>query len=242
MNNFINFNDVNPDLISSWKNKRILSFDIDWAIDEVIEDVLGIVTEANIKCTFFVTHQTVMIEKMRKYPNIELGIHPNFNPLIDNQPGAKTAQETIQDLLKIVPEAKVLRSHSMTHSARWLQLYKQVGITHLSQYYMGEVETIQPFKHVNGLIETPVYFADDGYIYVKDHQEWENKNIEALLCPSEYIKVYNFHPIHISLNTDSFLFYNKTREFHSDFDKLQIIENKKNGIKIILKRLVNENY
>ena len=241
MNKFINFLDVDIKDPTSWQGKSILSFDIDWAIDEVIQDVLDIVEEAGSKCTFFVTHKTELLERMRANPNIELGIHPNFNPLINSESNAKTAKETLANLFHIVPEAKVLRSHSMTHSARWLELYKEIGITHLSQYYMNGVETIQPFSHINRLVEVPVYFADDGYIYMKDENSSDIKSISDYLSTTSYMKVFNFHPIHLSLNTDSFNFYNKTRNSHSNWNQLKEKRNANFGMRNVLLNIINGN-
>jgi hypothetical protein len=238
MSNFINFKEINLDVPSGWKGKRILSFDVDWALDEVIEDVISLIEEVNIKCTFFITHTTDLLSRMRNNPNIELGIHPNFNPLLDSELGAKTAVQTIESLMNLVPEATVLRSHSMTHSGRWLTLYKEFGITHLSQYYMNGIDTIQPFRHVNGIIETPVYFADDGYIYINDHKKWDNHSMDRVLSKNEYIKVYNFHPIHVALNTNSFSFYNKTRESHRNWEELIKIRSNEFGVKDILINLI----
>ncbi|MDC3260121.1 hypothetical protein OAU66_01030 [bacterium] len=239
MNNFIHFTDIDHSDATTWQNKRVLSFDVDWAIDEVIEDVISMINKTEVKCTFFVTHYTPILEKMRSSPNIELGIHPNFNPLIDKEVSSLTAKQTITKLMEIVPEAKVLRSHSMTHSARWLSLYKEFGITHLSQYYMNGVDTIQPFLHVNGLTEVPVYFADDGYIFIEDHQKWQNKPLKSIFQQSNYIQVYNFHPIHVSLNTNSFSFYNETKPHHQNWSQLQKMSCTEKGVKNILENLIN---
>lgn len=241
MSEFIKFSEIDLNHLESWKGKKIISFDIDWTIDEVILDVIELVEQFDVKCTFFVTHDTPVLKRLRTNENIQLGIHPNFNPLIDSQDEANTARRTLEKLMEIVPEATVIRSHSMTHSARWLSMYKEFGLTHLSQYYMGGVETIQPFKHVNGLIETPVYFADDGYVFVQDHKEWKNDSIDKILGDAKYIKVYNFHPIHLSLNTDSFDFYNETRNAHQNWNALLKCVNAGFGARTILKLLMTDN-
>ena len=41
---FINFSDIDLQDSASWKGKAILSFDIDWAIDPVIDDVLDLLS------------------------------------------------------------------------------------------------------------------------------------------------------------------------------------------------------
>ena len=67
----------------SWQDKIFLTFDIDWCSDEVLLYTLDIIEKYDIKATFFITHDTTLLERMRANQNIELGIHPNFNPLLN---------------------------------------------------------------------------------------------------------------------------------------------------------------
>ena len=63
--------------------KVFLTFDIDWASDFVLEYCIDLIESAQVKATFFVTHETPLLERLRENPNFELGIHPNFNPLLE---------------------------------------------------------------------------------------------------------------------------------------------------------------
>tara|TARA_B110000046_G_scaffold22868_1_gene21620 strand:+ start:3026 stop:3748 length:723 start_codon:yes stop_codon:yes gene_type:complete len=237
---FLNFRDINIESASTWEGKAILSFDIDWAIDPVVNDVLDLLDSVNIKATFFITHQTPILDRIRANPNYELGIHPNFNPLIEQKPHALSAKQTLENLLTIVPEAKVIRSHGMTHSGSWLTIYKEMGIKYLSQYYMGGVETIQPFAHINGLVEAPIYFADDGYAFEKEL----GKDFDLALSLSSnlnFLKVFNFHPIHLKLNTPNISFYNKSRAYFHSIEDLNNIKYKGHGVFSLFKKLVNLN-
>lgn len=236
---FINFSDIDLENPDSWRGKAILSFDIDWAIDPVIDEVLNFLDEVDVKATFFVTHQTEMLTRIRANSKYELGIHPNFNPLIERDPNALSAKETLEQILKIVPEAKVLRSHGMTHSGRWLSLYKEMGIEFLSQYYMGGVNTIQPFAHINGLIEAPIFFADDGYAFENEHGRiWDLES--AFKANKEFLKVFNFHPIHIKLNTPNFTYYDKARHTFHSINELNGYIYFGFGVRNIFKKLTNQ--
>ena len=241
--NFVHFTDINPSVPSSWQGKSVLSFDLDWAIDEVLEDTLDLIIEANIKATLFVTHETPILDKMRENSLISLGLHPNFNPLISGGPESRSPDRIMADLKGIVPEAKVLRSHSMSHSGLWLNAYKELGITHLSQYYMGGVKSIQPVRHVNGLVEVPVYFADDGYLFVEDHKGGNNPSVEEITSISEKsVKVFNFHPIHVALNSQGFERYDSTRKSHHSWKEIQSVRSEGFGMRDLLKALIkNEN-
>tara|TARA_B110000046_G_scaffold185692_1_gene228629 strand:- start:10578 stop:11285 length:708 start_codon:yes stop_codon:yes gene_type:complete len=204
MSNFIHFKDVVVNRPETWKGKRILSLDIDWASDKILNYTLDMIEEKGCKACFFVTHQTKVLERIKENPLIELGIHPNFNPLLDGVKDSKTAAQIIDDLLEIVPNAQILRSHSMTTSGKWVGLYKQKGITHLSNYLQYGVEPIVPFMQINGLVEVPVYFADDGFAYINESKEIVNITKNLLFSTNvEGIKVFNFHPVHLYIDTEN---------------------------------------
>ena len=68
----------------NWENEIFLTFDIDWASDEVINDSLEVIEKYGIKSTWFVTHDSPILERLKDNKNIELGIHPNFNFLLNH--------------------------------------------------------------------------------------------------------------------------------------------------------------
>ena len=50
-------NHVDPRIVNSY-SMPIISFDIDWANDDVLCDTIEIIEDAEIKATWFVTHET----------------------------------------------------------------------------------------------------------------------------------------------------------------------------------------
>ena len=66
----INNIDINNDL--SWNDKLFLTFDIDWCSDEVLMYTLKIIEEYDIKATFFITHETPLLDRMINNPKIEV--------------------------------------------------------------------------------------------------------------------------------------------------------------------------
>lgn len=58
-----------------------LTFDIDWAHDTILEYTVDLLEKHEVAATFFVTHDTPVLNRLRDNPLFELGIHPNFNPL-----------------------------------------------------------------------------------------------------------------------------------------------------------------
>ncbi len=74
---------VDPADESTWRGRIFLTFDLDWAHDEVINDAIDLVEAVDVPATWFVTHATPTLERLRANPKFELGVHPNFNPLLD---------------------------------------------------------------------------------------------------------------------------------------------------------------
>lgn len=70
-----------------WNENIYLTFDMDWAIDEVLEDFYELLKKYRVTGTIHVTHETKMLEEFRGDRSLDLGIHPNFNPLLQSGGG-----------------------------------------------------------------------------------------------------------------------------------------------------------
>ena len=75
--------EIKIDKPDTYENKIFITMDLDWCPDFVLEYVLEILEKYNLKCTFFITHETKLLKYLRENTNkYELGIHPNFNYLL----------------------------------------------------------------------------------------------------------------------------------------------------------------
>lgn len=206
--------------------KIFLTFDIDWAIDEVLEYCIDIVEKANIKATWFVTHETPLLKRLCANPNFELGIHPNFNPLLEGDFAyGKNYKEVLKHFLNIVPEAKSMRSHCLGISSRILQEAKNLGITHESNICIpamaaGEEERLKPYINWDRLIRCPYHWADDVV-------HWYNNkvNLKGVLLSAENYLMIAFHPINIFLNTESLEHYESARKYFHNYLELKRFRN-----------------
>ncbi len=214
---FKNISDINPDDISTWKGKIFLTFDIDWAADEVINDTLELISEAGIASTWFVTHKFPLISKMKTSNVLELGIHPNFNLLLSG--GAcnnLNATSIVSDLLTIIPEATSIRSHSTTQNSVLLDMFRKKGLTHDVNCFIPSQANIalKPWKLWDGLIRVPYDWEDDVHCLY-------NHNVSVSeLANRCSLNVFDFHPIHVFLNTESIERYEKTRPIHNNPEEL----------------------
>ncbi|MBQ9361183.1 MAG: hypothetical protein IJT96_09140 [Lachnospiraceae bacterium] len=64
-----------------------LTFDMDWVIDEVLEDFYNLIIETGVTGLLNVTHDTKWLKRFRDDKILELGIHPNYNFLLNNVGG-----------------------------------------------------------------------------------------------------------------------------------------------------------
>ena len=52
----------------TWEGRIFLTFDIDWATDEVLSDTIDLVEAAQVCATWFVTHDTPVLARLRDNP------------------------------------------------------------------------------------------------------------------------------------------------------------------------------
>jgi hypothetical protein len=232
---FGRISELNPLDSTTWENILFLTFDIDWACDEVLAETIDLVEQADVAATWFVTHDTPLLARLRVNPKFELGIHPNFNLLLEGDTrNGKNPSEIVDRLLKIIPGAKSVRTHALLQSSRLLQLFCDLGLTHDCNHFIPEQAgiTLKPWILWNGLIKVPHLWEDDA-AYIYKHN-----------APMKYVmsraglKVFDFHPIHVFLNTECSERYERTRESHHDPATLSLQRFDGNGTRTALKALL----
>ncbi len=205
---------------ADWSGAPYLSIDIDWAHDDVLADTIDLVEEYRLPVTWFVTHDTPLLARLRSNPDFELGIHPNFNFLLNGDGCAgRDAAEVVDRLMVIVPEAKSVRSHSLTQNSLLLNLFARRGLTHECYTFIPIQSGIplKPWRLWFDLTRVPFFWEDDiACLYGSDVAVPMNR-----MAGLEGIKVFDFHPIHIFLNTEDMDRYEKTRAWHRSPQVLQ---------------------
>ena len=126
--------------------------------------------------------------------------------------------------METLPEAKSIRSHSMTQNTKLLELFLEAGFTHDVNHFIPHQSKInlKPWRLWNGLIKVPYFWEDDIACLYDD--------FEALSNLGNYngLKVFDFHPIHIFLNSESMGRYEETRAFHKKPEILSGFKNVEN--------------
>lgn len=235
---FSTLSNIDPADQATWEGKIFLTFDIDWACDEVIEDSIVLVESMGAAATWFVTHETPLLERLRNNPAFELGIHPNFNFLLEGDPrNGATAAEVLDRLMAIVPEAKTVRSHCMTQSSILLDLFKQRGLTHDSNHFIpAHVQPLlYPWDVWNGIVRVPYFWEDDI------HCHYGNPRALTHALSHKGLRVFDFHPIHVFLNTVEMDRYQELRPIHNKpAELLRHRNNKQPGTRNHLIQLLTE--
>ena len=230
---------IEPGNSDSWEKRFFLTFDIDWAHDEVLRDTIDLVEQAGVKATWFVTHNTPLISRLRDNRNFELGIHPNFNGLLDgSEMNIKCAEHIVSSLKDLVPEAVAVRSHSLVHSERLCDIFLKHSLVKICNQFIPKesVQIIEPWKIWDGLEVIPHCWQDNVAmrLYGKmPNQEW---------CPDTNLQVLDFHPIHVYLNTDKLTRYEGARSyFHNPRKLLKFKSKSSRGTRNLLMNLLGTN-
>lgn len=207
--------EIRLDEPSTWQDKLFLTLDIDWVHDEILANTIDLLDRWELQATWFVTHDTPLLERLRANPNYELGIHPNFNWLLAGDPrNGATAAEVIDRLMYVVPEARCVRSHSMTQSTGLLQAFSDAGLTHDVNHFVPASSGVElkPWLLWNGMLRVPYCWEDDVFCIYNEQGVAEPGIAET--ARRNGLRVFDFHPIHLFLNTESMTRYERTRSLH----------------------------
>jgi len=192
-------------------NEIIITIDVDWAPDKIISQVVHSLLEYKIKSTWFVTHNSLEIQKMKKHSDLfELGLHPNFTK---RSTQGENPRAVMEYLLKIVPKAKSIRNHGLVQSSKLLELVgEKFNIHYDVSLFVPHTKNLVPhkifFSKNKSLLRFPYFWEDD--------EELNRPNpIFDIKHPSYHqpgLKIFNFHPIHIFLNSQRMGNYEKMKK------------------------------
>jgi hypothetical protein len=198
---------ISTNMQTTWKNKIFITFDIDWACDEILHDTYSICKDAGICATFFATHSSPIIQEITKDPSMEVGIHPNFVPLLRHNNTHCSYKNVLDDITRKFPEAKSSRSHGVIQGGIIMEHLTSLGVNIMSNVMIPwESEIgIKPYNTVYNAIEAPFCWADE--------HEWSlnRQTCFASLFKKDHLMVIAFHPVHIFLNTPNQNFYNERK-------------------------------
>ncbi|MHC4873966.1 MAG: polysaccharide deacetylase WbmS family protein [Planctomycetota bacterium] len=188
----------------------IITIDIDWAPDFIIDQVAEILIENKTKATWFVTHHSDAIERLRKNSELfELGLHPNMLP---GSSHGSTEDEVLSHVKEIVPEATSMRTHGLYQTSNWLiKAAKEYGIKTDVSLFVPRATHLKTHNIRWGnsfLLRIPYFWEDDSEMFEKK-PIWKTTD-QILNTPG--LKIFDFHPFHIVLNTSNYNHYENLKK------------------------------
>jgi len=180
----------------------IITFDCEWAPDFVYEDLARILTEKKIKSTWFATHESSFLKKLESNSLFEIGLHPNFST---NSTQGNNPDSILKNLKKIYPQAKSIRTHMLIQSSPLLLKFQHYGIENDSSLFLPKTENLSPhYSSFFKLFRFPFFWEDD--VKMTEEKNWSLSSNDFLSISG--LKIFNFHPIHIFLNSRDMENYN----------------------------------
>ncbi len=177
-----------------------ITLDIDWAPDWMIRAVADDLVAAGLKATWFATHRSPETERLLDSDDMfEVGIHPNFLPGSSHGGDARAVAATLRDWF---PEARAVRSHCLHQSAPQLQmLVEEFGFDIDCSIFLKDADDVRSHRVRYSpagpvMVRIPHVFQDNMHMH--DGTGW---TLGAQGFDGTGLKVLNFHPVHLALNS-----------------------------------------
>ena len=214
----------------------VITSDVDFVSDDVLmEAYKGL---EKIPMTIFQTHHSKYLEKSFKENNWEAEIHPNF---CEGSTQGKTVAEVISFMSSIPSRNIGYRCHRYYTVNEIEEYYVEAGFKYISNV-CTDLELIHPFVMRSGLVQYPIFMEDGGYL--KYHGVPKATDIIKKM-QEEGIYVFNFHPIHLALNSKDFYYVRKIKDSLSiaeynniDLKNITRLRNNGYGIRTFLNELL----
>ena len=184
-----------------------LSFDVDWAPDYMLDDLINLLGDA--PATFFITHNSKCVRKIED--NYSVGTHPNLSKGSSQGDGIDQCIEFFKK--KKLSKFTLNRFHILGFSYRDLVALSKEGLElDSSSLFLNHHYLTPHFQNELNIVNAP-YFWEDGMRL--NNKVSYNDSFINYNCPG--LKIFDFHPIDIYLNTYSIEHRN---EFKFSFDSV----------------------
>jgi hypothetical protein len=184
---------------------HVLAFtmDTDWTSQAGLDYVIEKLVDPRLALTVFCTGRYPVLESR---PLTEIALHYNVE-----KGGFEAAYRAIAAEF---PQARGARGHSLAVSERLRALYREYGTRYDSSYIMYERQGIVPFLVGRNVWEFPLYFMDMFFLEFHEGDFTRAPTGAQLAGPG--LKVLDFHPVHLILNTPSLAYYQECKRHYFD--------------------------
>lgn len=196
-----------------------LTLDTDWVPGWMLCQVTDLLCAHGTRATVFVTDDNEGLARLRERSDLfELGMHPNCLPGSTHGDSESTVMHHMRAML---PQAKAMRTHGLYQSTPFLQrCAKEHGVETDCSLLLHMHPCLQPTGlpfGPRGLVRLPICWEDDMAVSFSDTLDADS------VCNGPGLRMLNFHPVHILLNSRDMERYNSLRrerplqEWTSDF-------------------------
>lgn len=192
------------------KREFVITLDTDWAPDFIVDEVAAILLNHRVPATWFITNNSPAVDRLRSHLDLfELGIHPNFN---DGSTHGGTISEVLSHCQDMLPDAQSMRTHGLVQSTFLLwKVMKETSLSTDVSLYLHDYPFVTPFEYAMGdrtLLRIPYIWEDDVH-FSQSKPSWE---LDQFCQTGEGVRVVNFHPIHVYLNSQDIRSYTALKE------------------------------
>lgn len=198
-------------------SNMILTFDVDWVCDDLLQPLVSYLIKHDIKATFFATHPSPLMSKIKQNELFQIGFHPNFFP---NSTHGKSEGEVFEYFKMHFNSTEVVRPHGLYQYGALLgRFVKEWGAKYDSTIFSPMQWSMKPYVHhtpEGPLTRAPFVFADD-YLFA----DWTLALKKNKPC-FDHPQVFMFHPIHWVMNSPTAAYYHEQKTKYPNLVNLPI--------------------
>ena len=174
-----------------------ITIDVDWAPDFMILELAAVLRQAAVPATWMITHSSSALDDLRASPELfEIGIHPNFLP---GSSHGRDVREVLAHCFDLVPEAVSVRTHGLVQSTEVLAALSASPLQVDASLFVPHARDVEPVTYWwrgERLVRVP-YVWEDDFEFERPHGTWTPDELLA----GGGLKVFDFHPVHVHLNS-----------------------------------------
>lgn len=180
----------------------VFTSDLDWASEDMVKVMLD--AHRGVPLTPFVTHLSKTLETAYAGQLMRhVGVHPNFRAGSTQGDSPRAVIDYVRGLWP----SKFYRCHGFYEDTDISVAMREAGYIFDSNLALHLQDYVIPLRHQSGTTRYSVTLEDD-YLLRETGLNWGavRTHLEA---PG--LKVFNFHPIHVTLNTPSLDYYERVK-------------------------------
>jgi hypothetical protein len=200
-----------------------LTIDTDWASEELVRQTVEMIHAYGCKVTAFCT-DALSTEAD------EVALHPNFVDLDLETP--------IRHLKDVFPNAIGMRSHSLFFTERFRPIYDAQKLIYDSNAIQYLRRGIRCAAISTLTMSIPIYFMDRFHLEMAAAKA-DRFSVSQFDWDDDGLKVFDFHPIHVAMNTSSVEWYERHKIHYHNLDRLRECVAPGEGICTLLEKLLS---